>query len=262
MRRSRALASGFAILAVIAVGCGDGTPDAEQVYLDTIRAVVPEAADVSDDTLIRVGVELCRPGDEDETIQRAIEVLYGELDRFEVPEFDIVSSALGAAPAAFCPADSDNGSTAPGPSEPAPSAPGRAELDAALANFQDLLRSAIEGIVPGITVDGAPAQVELTDLTMNRGVLAIEVSMPADGADIDQVAFELTRALAPIESLVTQNGPLMAALLRGGPSLEMHVVVDAGEVEAMTLDAGLIADLASGVANFEDWRERVTREAP
>ena len=267
MRRSRAVASGIAILVAVATGCGPGAPDANQVYLETIRTVVPEAADVSDDTLLRMGAELCGAGEPDEETQRAIEILFGEVNRFGVAESDIVASAVGAAIGAFCPPSasagpSDASSDPPTTDAPLPTLPAREELESAITATRDRLLAAIEAGVPLLEVDGVPAELSLAAASLDDGVLEIELRAADDDPAPDAVAYELSRQLAPFESQLASLGPVMAALIRGAPSLEMRVVVDAGEVEAVTLDAALIADLASGSATFEDWLARVTRETP
>jgi hypothetical protein len=265
MRRSRGLASGLATLLVAAVGCGVGTTGDEQTYLNAIRTVVPEATEVSNETLVRMGIELCGAGGDDE-IQRAIEILFDEVRRFGAAESDIVGSAMGAASGAFCPppasAGPDTAADGPSAGAPVPSLPTRAELEAAIAQARDLLLASIEAGVPMMTIGGEPAQLEFVEASLTSGVLAIEVAAADDDPEPAVVAYELSLQLAPFESELADLGPLMAALIRGAPSLAMRVVVDAGEPEALTIDAPLIADLVGGDATFDEWLERVTRETP
>lgn len=251
-RAARAVAVGATLAALCACTYSPRAGSSEQGYLDLVRTHAPGAREVSDETLIRMGYQLCRAEPDTSPLEQRVAVLlFDETHRFEIAEFEIVTWAKATAE----PMCNDLlGSPDPSAYDPADLPPLTQDVvDAARAEVIQQLRDRIAR---------EPGVLAIEELTLAGGLVSARLTVASP--DVPDAATETSCAVARTFAEVHaqfDEAPLIAALIFGSPETDFDVdMVSANERLLTRSDATELDKLQNGTLECDAWRDLTERQ--
>ena len=251
-RAARAVVVGATLALLCACTYSPRAGSSEQGYLDLIRTYAPGARAVSDETLIRMGYQLCRAEPDPSPLeQRALVLLFDETHRFEIAEFEIITWAKAIAEP-MCNNLLES---------PDSSAYDQADLPQLTDDIIDEARAeVIEDLRDRIARE--PRVLAIEELTLDDGLVSARLTVaPPDVSEATtEPSCAAARAFAEVHAQFDE-APLIAALIFGSPEAEFEVEVASGNERLLTRsDATDLERLQTGTLDCDAWRDLTERE--
>jgi hypothetical protein len=216
---------------------------------------MPRLLSVSDETLIRVGYQLCQTREDRRPLeQRAVVLLFDDTAQFELAELGILEWASALA-TPMCQGDLQ--SVGPDTYQDLADDFGAAFTQEQLDQLRTIVVDGMRQAVAQATVAGAPAVAAVEDLTLLQGHLSLRLTPANEGpAGSTDAACAAAVAVHQVRQALDPQPTFFIALALGAPELTMDVtVVDRSELLFTRSAASDLEQLANGDVDCDTWRD-------